>query len=243
MRIAVAGASGLIGSKVTSLARGAGHEVVRLSRTDGIDLTKPVRLADTLADVHTVIDVTRSSVMERQAAIDFFTTVSTNLGRACVEAGVGRTVVLSIVGIDQAKDFDWYAATLAHERAARASCPGVCVLRSTQFHEFPEQVLARSRVGDRVPVMDVPTQPVDSAEVARMLLEMATAADLQDWELAGPRVERLVDLVRVLVAQSQGKQTVEAAPAPPSMAEGAMLPGPDAVIRGQDWRTWLPTRH
>ena len=38
MRIAVAGSSGLIGSQVCRLAEEAGHEVVRLSRTDGVDL-------------------------------------------------------------------------------------------------------------------------------------------------------------------------------------------------------------
>ena len=174
MRIAVAGASGLVGSQATNLAHEAGHDVVRLSRSDGIDLTDPRGLVQALADVEAVIDVTRSPSMDKQTAIDFFTTVSTNLGRASVEAGVHRTVVLSIVGIEDAQDFDWYVATLAHERASRASCPGVCVVRSTQFHEFPGQVLARSRVEDRALVMDVPTQPVDSGEVARALIETAT---------------------------------------------------------------------
>lgn len=242
MRLAVAGATGLIGAQLTRLAGRSGHDVVRLSRADGIDLTDSAGLAETLAGVEAVIDVTRSPSMDKQQAIDFFTTVSQNLGRAAIEAGVRRTVVLSIVGIERAQDFDWYVATLAHERAARLSCPGACVLRSTQFHEFPGQALARSRVGDWAPIMDVPLQPVDSAEVARALLETATDPRCSDRELAGPRVEQLVDLVRLLVAWRREPVAVEPAVAVASMTAGAMLPGPDALVRGPDWRTWLSTR-
>lgn len=238
MRCAVAGASGLIGSQVVASAEAAGHQVVRLSRTDGVDLTRPDGLADRLRGVEALVDVTRSPVMEREAAIDFFTTVSRNLGAAARAAGVRRTVVLSIVGIDRAQDFDWYVATLAHEQAAREYCPGVRVLRTTQFHEFPGQMLARGLDGDVARVMDVPTQPVDSAEVAAMLFEMATT-DGGDQQLAGPRAERLLDLVRALVARNGSGVRVEPGPTAPTMAAGAMLPGPDAVIRGVDWHTWL----
>ena len=38
--IAVAGASGLIGSQIVRLARAAGHDVVELSRAHGVDLTQ-----------------------------------------------------------------------------------------------------------------------------------------------------------------------------------------------------------
>ncbi|MFN8036121.1 MAG: NAD-dependent epimerase/dehydratase family protein [Acidimicrobiia bacterium] len=242
MRMAVAGASGLIGSQVVAIAEDAGHEVVRMSRTHGVDLTRPTGLVEMLSGVEAVLDVTRSPAMERDRAVEFFTTVARNLGRAATAAGVRRTVVLSIVGIDRAQDFDWYVATLAHERAAREHCPGTCVLRSTQFHEFPAQVLARSLADGTARVMDVPTQPVDSAEVARTLVEMALDPGCTDLELAGPRVERLVDLVRELVARDGPAVVVEPGPAPTSMAAGAMLPGPGALIRGPDWRAWFAAR-
>ena len=44
--------------------------------------------------------------------------------------------------------------------------------------------------------MDVPTQPVDTAEIVRVLLDLATGDVDRDVELAGPKPERLVDLVR-----------------------------------------------
>jgi uncharacterized protein YbjT (DUF2867 family) len=245
MRIAVAGATGLIGHQVTSRAEAAGHEVVKLSRSLGVDLTDPdpATLATALAGATAVIDVTRSPLMGRAEASEFFTRVGTNLGRAAATAGVSRTVVLSIVGIDDAQDFDWYAATLAHERAVRAHAPGPVVVRTTQFHEFPAQVLARSRSGDVAKVMDVPTQPVDSAEVARALLDTALDPAAADWQLAGPRAERLVELARIVAADEAPQLRVEPAPTVASVAGGAMLPGPGTVLRGPDWRTWYVGRH
>ena len=238
MRLAVAGATGLIGSQVVDVAIAAGHEVVGLSRRSGVDLIEPTSIGDRLRGVEAVIDVTRSASMDEAAAVAFFTTVAANLGAAARAAGVRRTVVLSIVGIEESQDYGWYVATLAHERATREHASGVRVLRATQFHEFPGQVLERAREGDRARIMDMPTQPVASAEVARLLVELATDDGIADVQLAGPRRESLVDLVRRLVALRGDDVAIEAAPAPRSMASGSVLPGPDALRRGVDWETW-----
>ena len=237
-RVAVAGATGLIGSQVVRLATDAGLEVVPLSRAGGVDLTVPGSVGDRLGGVDAVIDVTRSSAMDQQGAVDFFTQVATNLAAAAHAAGVRRTVVLSIVGVDRSQDYGWYVATLAHEEATRRLAPGPRVLRATQFHEFPGQVLERSRQGGRAVVMQMPTQPVDSHEVARLLLELATDELHGDVELAGPRREDLVDLVRRLVRLRGEDVQVGAGPTPASIASGSVLPGPGALVRGVDWQTW-----
>lgn len=237
-RLAVAGATGLIGSQVVRIASTAGYEVVALSRSAGVDLTDPDAIGDRLDGVDTVIDVTRSPSMVEQDAVDFFTTVARNLGAAARSAGVRRTVLLSIIGIEESQDFGWYVATLAHERATREYAPGPQVLRATQFHEFPGQVLDRARRGTRAQVMSMPTQPVASAEVAQLLFEMATGAEAGDRQLAGPRQENLVDLVRRWVALRGDDVEVEPVPAPASIAGGSVLPGPDALVRGVDWETW-----
>lgn len=237
-RIAVAGATGLIGAQVVQLASEAGLEVVGLSRAGGVDLTVPGSIGDRLEGVDVVVDVTRATAMGQDEAVDFFTTVAANLGAAARAAGVRRTVVLSIVGVERSQDFGWYVATLAHERATREHAPGPRVLRATQFHEFPGQVLDRARSGDRAVIMQMPTQPVASHEVARLLVELATDESSGDVELAGPRREDLVDLVRRLVALRGDDVVVEAGPAAASMASGSVLPGPGALIRGVDWQTW-----
>ena len=237
MRIAIAGATGLIGAQLAALAPQEGHEVVAIARATGFDLLQPTGLEEALAGVEAVVDVTSSDGMDDAEA--FFTTAAHNLGHAATAAGVTRTVVLSIVGIDRGQDYGYYAAKLAHERATRESAPGPVVLRATQFHEFAGQVLAWNTVDGVARVIDVPSQPVDSAEVVRLLLDLATGETTGDQDLAGPQVERLVDQVRRLAEHTGSDVTVEPVLAPPSMAGGSMLPGPDALLRGPDWATWL----
>lgn len=240
MKIAVAGATGLIGAQLTTLAREEGHDVVELARSTGFDLLQSDgadRLREALTGVEAVVDVTSSA--DPTGVETFFTTVARNLGQAATGAGVARTVVLSIVGVDRSPDFDYYVAKLAHERATREHAPGPIVLRATQFHEFAGQMLAWNTHDGVVQVMDVPSQPVATGEVVRVLLDLATGALTGDQDLAGPRPERLVDQVRALVDRAGSDVTVEAAPAAPSMAGGSMLPGPGALLRGPDWATWL----
>jgi uncharacterized protein YbjT (DUF2867 family) len=239
MKIAVAGSTGLIGSQLTALARKEGHDVVEIARQTGFDLLVPDGLSRALSDVDAVIDVTQSPSLDEADATDFFTTVAGNLGRAATDAGVSRTVVLSIVGVDRSPDYGYYVAKLAQERAARAAAPGVVVLRATQFHEFAGQMLGWGTKDGVAQIIDVPTQPVATAEIVRLLLDLATGAAQGDTELAGPRQEQLVDQVRRLVARSGSDVTVEAVPAPSSLANGSMLPGPDALLRGPDWQTWV----
>jgi uncharacterized protein YbjT (DUF2867 family) len=243
MRIAVAGSSGLVGAQVCRMARAAGHEVAPLSRTDGVDLFDAEAVARSLTGVDAVVDVSRPTGMDLASAREFFTSVASNLATAGHRTGVRRSVVLSIVGVDRGQDYDWYIATLAHERATLEQALGARVLRTTQFHEFPGQVLARAlapgQLSGSVEIMDVPIQPVDSAEVARALLALATDPDAGNRQLAGPRRERLVDLVTDLVAHAGLDLSVVAGPAPASMAGGSMLPGADVTTAGVDWHTWL----
>ena len=175
----------------------------------------------------------------QETAGDFFPAAATNLGRAATAAGVRRTVVLSIVGADRSPDYDYYVAKVAHEDATREHAPGPVVLRATQFHEFAGQMLQWSTVDGVAHIIDVASQPVDSAEVVRLLLDLATGAVEGDVDLAGPQVERLVDQVRTLVERSGADVRVEPAQAPASMAGGSMLPGPGALLRGPAWGDWL----
>jgi uncharacterized protein YbjT (DUF2867 family) len=238
MKIAIAGSTGLIGKQVRALAEAAGHEVVGIARETGIDLLHPVGLTEALRGVDAVIDVTQSPTRD-ETATKFFETVAHNLGSAAKQAGVRRTVLLSIVGADKSPDYGYYLAKVAHERATRAAAPGAIVLRATQFHEFAGQMLQWNREGNVTRIIDVPTQPVAGAEVAKLLLELATADKAEDTDLAGPQVEQLVDQVKRLVALHGDDITVEAIPGPASMASGSMLPGPTALIRGPRWADWL----
>jgi uncharacterized protein YbjT (DUF2867 family) len=213
-----------------------------VARETGFDLTDPDtdRLGAALAGVGAVVEVTSFPAVDETAATDFFTTVATQLGRAATAAGVPRSVVLSIVGLDESQDFPYYRAKLAHEEATRKAASGALVLRATQFHDFARQSLEWNTDSGVARIMDVPTQPVDTAEIARVLLDMATGEIDRDVDLAGPKPERLVDLVRRYAEHVGSDVVVEPDAAVASISGGSMLPqGDDTLIRGIDWQTWL----
>ncbi|KQV76070.1 hypothetical protein ASC61_14240 [Aeromicrobium sp. Root344] len=240
MRIAVAGSTGLVGRNVVAAATAAGYEVVGLARENGIDLTSPDGLAERLVGVDAVIDVTASPGIDEEASTKFFTTVARNLGQAATEAGVARTVVLSIIGVDAMPDYGYYLAKLAQEKAVIEHAPGARILRAAQFLNFPAQMLEWSRQGDVVSLPEMKTQPVAVEEIAKLLLALADGTETRTRvELAGPKPEDLADLVRQLIAHRGEQLTVETSVQSQAMADGACLPGPDAVIAGPDFATWL----
>jgi uncharacterized protein YbjT (DUF2867 family) len=243
VRIAIAGATGLVGRALTLAAEDAGHHVVEISRVRGVDLLTADGLDLTGVDV--VIDVTnaptRDPWRDGHQAKAFFEAVARNLGAAARAAGVTRTVVLSVLGVDRTPDdgrgiHAYYAAKLAHEQATRRHAPNARILRSAQFHELAGQMLSWKSDGARAEIPDMPMQPVAVDEVAATLLDLAVGADRPEMtELAGPRRERLPDLVARL------DETVLVSPSPvsASIADGAFLPGPSALTADDDFDDWL----
>lgn len=240
MRIAIAGSTGLVGRNVVAAATAEGHDIVELARENGIDLTVSAGLVERLAGVDAVIDVTQSPTLEEAGATTFFTTVARNLGEAATAAGVARSVALSIIGVDQMGDYGYYAAKLAQEEAVTAHAPDPHILRAAQFLNFPGQMLDWNRQGDTVTLPEMKTQPVAVEEIARLLVALADGTEARARvELAGPKPEDLADLVRQVAAHRGEQVTVETAVESAAMAAGACLPGPDAVIAGPDFATWL----
>ena len=100
MKIAFAGGTGLVGKFAVTAAENRGHEVVSISRRNGIDLISGVGLVEALGGVDVVIDVTNKTTLSARAARKFFSTVTDNLLSAEAQTGVKHHVALSIVGID-----------------------------------------------------------------------------------------------------------------------------------------------
>ena len=212
--------------------------MVPLTRAAGIDLTNPVGLEEALAGADAVIDVTNQ--LDYATAADFFATVGTNLGDAATRAGVARTVVLSIIGIELVPEHPYYVAKLAHERAHLDHSPGLRILRAAQFHDFPGQAIGWGRDGSTTTVDDMLSQPVEVGEVARAMFELATGEREGDVvEIAGPRPEQIAELARKVVARRGEDLTVIAREAFDPIKNGALLPGPGAVIAGPTFDEWL----
>jgi uncharacterized protein YbjT (DUF2867 family) len=245
MRIAVAGGTGTVGQHVVRVARARGHEVVVLSRSTGTDLTTGAGVAAALARCAVAVDALNTPAQTARAARAFFDTTSGILHQEGQRAGVLRVVALSIVGLERAqKGLPYYRAKLAHEDAHRRGGLPVTIVRSTQFHDFPGQILARM---SREPVAVVPrmaVQPVDPVEVAALVVEAAEAEGAPPLlQIGGPQREDLVDLARQLLAARGRRCRVMGLALPGAggraLRTDALLPGPDATLTGPTFREWL----
>ena len=218
MRVAVAGGTGLTGRHVVGALAAAGHEPVVVARSAGVDLLTGAGLDDALVSVDAVIDVSDVKTARRKAAVRFFETAGRNLLAAGERAGVAHHVMLSIVGVDRV-GWGYYEGKLRQEGLVKAGAVPWTVLRATQFHEFPEQLLAQVP-GPVAPAPLMRSQPVAVSEVAAALAELAAGPALGTApELAGPREESMPDMVRRLVLAMRVPGAAGRA-----MAGGALLP-------------------
>jgi uncharacterized protein YbjT (DUF2867 family) len=209
MRIAVAGATGTVGRHVVAAAGERGHDVVALTRSAGVDLTRGEGLEQRLRGVDAVVDVANTATQSRRRSEAFFGAVTRALLDAERAAGVGHHVALSIIGVDDVPS-GYYAGKRLQERLLRESDRPWSLLRAAQFHEFAQQALGFVRVGpwSLVPVMR--SQPVAAREVAEALVavvEQGPSGRVPD--LAGPEVLSVPDMAReVARVKALGRRVV-----------------------------------
>lgn len=243
MRVAVVGGTGQVGRHVVSALAATGHDPVVVSRSGGVDVVTGEGLDEALAGAAAVVDVSNVITGRRQVAVRFFTQSTERLLSAEEKGGVGHHVALSIVGID---DVDWgyYDGKRQQERLVAAGPIPWSVLRATQFHEFPDQVLSATRRGPLAVVPKMRTQPVAAREVGAALAELAVGPPAgRTPDLGGPETFMLHDLARRLV-RARGQRVLVLPVRLPgaagrAMATGALLPGPDARLGTQTFEEWL----
>ena len=188
MKIAVIGASGLIGTKLVELLTAGGHEVVAASRNTGADVLTGDGLADALAGADALIDVLNSPDFSDGPVMDFFTTSTTNLVAEATKAGVGHYVALSIVGVDGLPESGYLRAKVAQEKIITDSGLPYTLVRATQFAEFTDQITDSLVVGDEVHVPDALIQPIKADQVAADVARTAVAAPLNGFvNIGGPQ--------------------------------------------------------
>ena len=243
-RIAVAGATGRVGRHVVDVLNENGHEVVAISRSNGVDVITGDGLAAALDGVESVIDTATGPSPEQAAATEFFTTAARNLQEAGSRAGLRRMVVVSIIGAGKFTA-GYGAAKVAHERAALAGPVPARILRAAQFHEFVEVLMEWGRQGDVCYLPRMRTQLVAARTVAEALAALAVSPEgAPVAEIAGPREEYLADMAALLAARRGEQVKIEAVSNPADQddalnSSGALLPGPDATLAGPTFAEWL----
>ncbi len=128
---------------------------------------------------------------------------------AARRAGVAHLVYISIVGVDRVP-LGYYTIKHKVERMIEESGLGWTVLRTTQFHDLVRGLL---RTSAKLPVLLVPAgvsvQPVDAAEVADRLAELAAGPPAgRVPDLGGPEVRTLPDLARAYLRATGRRRPV-----------------------------------
>jgi uncharacterized protein YbjT (DUF2867 family) len=246
-KIAVAGASGRLGRPTVEILRERGHEVVPISRGDGVDVISGEGLAAALEGVDLIIDVATGPSPDQAQATEFFATAARNLQQAGAEQGVEGILVVSIIGTDHFNT-GYNAAKVVQEQAHLNGPVPARVLRAAQFHEFVAELLEWGTQGDTAYLPEMRTQLVAARSVAEALADLIDGADSAPIgnpiaEVAGPREENLLEVARLLVAKRGDGPRVEAGEFfedPEGLyPAGAVLPGPVAKLAGPTYEEWL----
>ena len=166
MRIAIAGATGTVGAHTVRFAAAAGHDVLQLARSNGVDLLTGRGLD--LEGVDVVIDVSgpRGGTSSKQ----FFASATEQLLSAEARCGVAHHIALSIVGAAKAP-FGYYGGKALQEQLVTEAAVPWTILRATQFFEFAEQNV--KKIGRFAIAPKMLSQPLAATAVADALVRLA----------------------------------------------------------------------
>ncbi len=243
MRIAVAGATGNMGARTAGVLERGGHEVVRISRSGGVDLTTGDGLDDALAGVDAVVDATNAPAGDRDGTVAYLGGTTRTLLAAEQRAGVRHHVLLSIVGIHDVEGNAHYAGKREQERLVEAGPVPWTIVPVTQFHDFAAMVASWTEHDGVATIAPLLVQPIAPDDVADVLAELAVGAPRGRYvDVAGPEPQDLVDMAR-RTYQARGRE-VKLVPTwrgvfGPSMAGEVLLPGENARLAPTTFEEWL----
>ncbi len=258
--ILVTGGTGRLGRRVVPRLREAGRKVRVLSRhvhdsSPGVeyvvgDLAKGEGIEAAVDGAQVVLHCAGSGKIGEDLA------QIRHLVRAAEQAGVQHLVNISVVGADRIPVmsgvdramFAYFASQLAVERAVAESALPWTNLRATQFYDGFILLMVQGMA--KLPVIPVPAgfrfQPVDAAEVAARLVELAQgpAAGLAP-DIAGPKVYDAIELLRGYLNAMRKRRLMIQVGIPGGAARairaGANL-APDRAVGRRTWEEFLAER-
>ncbi len=245
MKVTVIGGTGLIGSQVVGKLTAAGHEAVPAALSTGVDLITGKGLAEALEDAEVVTNVANSPTFD-DASLEFFSTSMTNLLAAGERAGVRHQVILSIVGVDQATQLDYYRAKTLQEDLLRHGPTPYSIVRATQFFEFMDALVSETSDSTTVRLPATRIQPIAAADVVDEVADVSAGAPLNGiWNVAGPDVFPLDELGRITLAAEHDNRTVitdDTAGMLAAMTADVLTAGPGAHLASTHYQDWIQAR-
>ncbi|HEY6594309.1 MAG TPA: NAD(P)H-binding protein [Asanoa sp.] len=256
-QILVTGGTGTLGRLVVARLRDKGCDVRVLSRgrhepVNGVeqvrgDLNTGEGVDAAVAGVDTVVHCAGGVKGDDDKA--------RNLVRAASRAGSPHVVHISVVGVDRIPlegridraMFGYFGAKLAAERAVADSGLPYTVVRVTQLHEL---MFKAAQGLAKLPMLPAPAgfrfQPIDGAEVAERLVELALDAPAGLVpDLGGPRTYPFAELLRGYLRATGRRRPIVSLRLPGKAAAayraGANL-APDHAVGHRTWEDFLADR-
>ena len=244
MRFVIIGGTGLIGSKVVSKLRDAGHEAVAAAPNTGVNTLTGEGLGEVMKGADVVVDVSNSPSFEDEAVMNFFRTSTTNVLAAEAAAGVRHHVALSVVGTDRMPDSGYMRAKVAQEKLIKESSIPYSIIHATQFFEFLKGIADGGTDGNTVRLADVLIQPMAAEDVATEVTKVALGPPVNGIvEIGGPVQFRLDEIVRRYLAAREDPRSVVADSHAryygAELGERTLVPDSNATIGETKFEDWL----
>jgi uncharacterized protein YbjT (DUF2867 family) len=244
MRIAVAGATGNIGARTVAALERDGHDVMRISRSLGVDLLTGHGLDAALTGVDALVDAISAPPVGPDQTREYFATTTTNLLESEQRAGVRHHVLLSIVGIHKIDGGTaHYEGKREQERLIEAGQVPWTIVPATQFHDFAAMAASWTEQDGVALIAPLLVQPIAPDDVAEVLAELALGAPQGRYvDVAGPETQDLVDMARrthAVRGHSVKLVPTWSGPVGQEMAGNVLLPGDGARIASTTFEQWL----
>lgn len=197
MKIVVLGATGTIGSHVSGELEALGHDVVRATRSTGVDAYTGDGVSEALNGADVVVDCLNVETISAKRAVDYFTQTAQIVSNEAEHAGVKRIVCVSIAGADDPsvnRFFGYYKGKAAQERVYHFSNIDCTIIHSAQWFELITDVVRRATLG---PLSVLPTMqmaPLAARRAARFIVGHATSTDPGDHTVAVRGPEQITTL-------------------------------------------------
>ncbi|MAT17446.1 MAG: hypothetical protein CMF56_02620 [Leifsonia sp.] len=190
----VTGGTGGLGRPTVEALRSRGHEVDILSRHPGAmrvtgDLDRDSGLEAAVASAATIVHLATNRRRDCHG--------TENLLRAAANAGVEHVVYVSIVGVEDIPYF-YYRDKVRCEAVIEGSGIPFTILRATQFHSFPVELIELQHRLATTRVLDISLQTIAVAEVAERLAELASESPAGRVEdVGGPEILSFAEVAEI----------------------------------------------